>query len=306
MVIDLLEATGKLQAQIKSRRRQEEIPEVSVEECHEALRQLEQLPAAMTALLEPWAHHLERWQPSHLFFSPHFLLNLLPLHAVLWKGQPLNEYFPISYLPSAALAEEIVRRRKPIHGEALLLGNPTGDLRGAEAEVAWVKRSLEREQIDCRAFIRETATTNQMYAHAPSASIIHSACHSSLDLDDFLESGLELADRKLRAFDVAGSLQLQQAALVYLGSCDSGRAMVGRTDELMALIRVFLYAGSPAVIATLWVLDDGAGSFFADHFYKFWIADKKPMTVAFQMAMKETRNHYKNPFYWAPFVLMGG
>jgi CHAT domain-containing protein len=118
---------------------------------------------------------------------------------------------------------------------------------------------------------------------------------------------MELADRRLTAMDVMAKLELKRTALVYLGSCDSGRAVPGRTDELMALVRVFLYAGSPTVIASLWELHEGAGNTFADYFYNFWMSEGEPMAVAFQKAILRLKNRkvYSNPFCWAPFVLMG-
>ena len=169
----------------------------------------------------------------------------------------------------------------------------------------WVVRSLVKRGIQPHYFVREQATTGRVDTHGPSATLFHAACHSLLDFADFLRSGMELADRRLTALDVLTKIELKSAVLAYLGSCNSGQAVPRRTDELMALVRVFLYAGSPTVIATLWALNDGAGSTFADHFYKFWLGEKQPMAMAFQKAMLETRELHPQPFDWAPFVLMG-
>ncbi|MBI4662819.1 MAG: CHAT domain-containing protein [Verrucomicrobia bacterium] len=98
---------------------------------------------------------------------------------------------------------------------------------------------------------------------------------------------------------------LRRALLVYLSSCDSAQMMVGRTDELMALVRAFLLAGSPSVVASLWALDDAAGCDFAMHFYKFWLKDRLPLTRAFQQATLAVRRDRPNPFHWAPLALFG-
>jgi len=304
MAVSLFEATKKLTQETRAWRGGEE-QAVSSDKRKEAHQQFAELLSNMGALVQPWAPHLEKWQPTELLLSPHFLLNLLPLHAAIWNGKPLIEHFPVVYLPSPALAKEILNQRKKLQGEALLLGNPTKDLKGAEQEVDWVANHLKTRGIDPKTFVREQATTDRVDNHAQSAALVHFACHSALDFEDFLRSGLELADRRLTAMDVTTTLELKRAALVYLSSCDSGQAVPGRTDELMALVRVFLYAGSPTVIATLWALNDGAGYTFADYFYKFWIVERQPMAAAFQKAMLSTRKLYPQPFYWAPFVLMG-
>ena len=301
----LLEATGKLRQETRAGRGSE-TPTVSAEKRQAAHAQLARLLEEMGMLLAPWAHHLQVWQPTELILSPHFLLNLLPLHATMWQGKPLIEHYPVVYLPAPALAQEVLKQRKPLSGQALLLGNPTQDLPGAAAEVHWVATRLASRGIPSHTFIGEQATTDCVDAHAPSAGLVHCACHSVLEVADFLQSGLELADRRLTGLEIMARLKLTNAALVYLSSCDSGHSRVGRTDELLALVRAFLYAGSPTVLATLWALDDGTGYSFATHFYKRWIGEEQPLAVAFQQAMVATRRLYaQQPFFWAPFVLVG-
>jgi len=93
--------------------------------------------------------------------------------------------------------------------------------------------------------------------------------------------------------------------LVYLSSCDGAASLPEHTDELMALVRAFLSAGAPTVIASLWPLDDGYACLFAEAFYQSWMQDRQPMPVAFREAMNFVRRMAPNPFYWAPLVLMG-
>src|SRR5213075_1946704 len=94
------------------------------------------LPDTLGELLAPVFEQLNHGgeQPTELIFAPHFLLNLLPLHAATWKGRPLIEQWPVSFLPSGALAAVIPRREPAPADSVLVLGNPTGDLNGAERE----------------------------------------------------------------------------------------------------------------------------------------------------------------------------
>ena len=211
------------------------------------------------------------------------------------------------YLPSSALATELVKRRRGHLGPALLLGNPTQDLAEAEREVAWVAEHLAMRDLPVHTFVGAQATTACMAVHAPTAALLHFAGHTQLAREDFLRSGLELADRRLTVPDVMTTVDLRQAALVYLSSCDSAQAVPGHTEELLALARAFVYAGAPTVLATLWALDDAAGAHFADYFYQAWVGAGQPLAHAFQQAMQrlKARLRYAHPFYWAPFVLLG-
>ncbi|MCH8294986.1 CHAT domain-containing protein, partial [Candidatus Poribacteria bacterium] len=270
-----------------------------------AKAQFERFPNEMSQLVAPWASYLEAWQPTELIFSPHSWLNLLPLHAAIWNGKPLIEHVPIAYLPSAALAGEFAKRRKPITGNALLIGNPTGDLISAEMEAHKVAELLKTQHIHVKLFLRDEATAQRIIDNVPETGIVHTACHSQLEPHDFLRSGMEMADRRLTALEIMNRIDLSQVALVYLSSCDGAASLPEHTDELMALVRAFLSAGAPTVIASLWPLDDGYACLFAEAFYQSWMQDRQPMPVAFREAMNFVRRMAPNPFYWAPLVLMG-
>jgi hypothetical protein len=46
--------------------------------------------------------------------------------------------------------------------------------------------------------------------------------------------------------------------LAVLSACETGLGTLSRGDELVELQRAFLYAGTPAVVTTLWKVDDRA------------------------------------------------
>ena len=61
-----------------------------------------------------------------------------------------------------------------------------------------------------------------------------------------------------------------RCVLAYLSSCESAQTILGRTEELAALVRAFFYAGSPSVIASLWSAYDATAAEFAAQFYRLW------------------------------------
>jgi CHAT domain-containing protein len=249
---------------------------------------LERLIGQMGVLVEPWASRLDDWQPTELIFASHSFLNLLPIHAASFHGKPLIAQFPVAYLPSATLAEALGRRKRRDIDTALLIGNPTQDLRGAQMEVQRAANQFGGADIKVECFIGSHATSDCVRTHAPGSSVVHFACHSGIDHYDFLRSGFHLSDRRVTVLEIMTTLDLKHASLVYLSSCDSARPVVGRTEELMALARSFLYAGSPTVIASLVPLDDNAGRIFAESFYDAWLSDRDSMIRAFQSAMLRT------------------
>ena len=76
-------------------------------------------------------------------------------------------------------------------------------------------------------------------------------------------------------------------------------------DELLALARVFFYAGASGVAATLWKVDDATSADFVDFFYKHWLHDGEPLPVAFQKAIVAIMADNPNPCFWAPYVFHG-
>jgi CHAT domain-containing protein len=154
-------------------------------------------------------------------------------------------------------------------------------------------------------FTGEEAVSERLWAHASCANVVHIACHSVLDHDDFLRSRFMLNDRRITVLEIMSTLDLQRTTLAYLSSCDSARPVAGRTEELMALARSFLYAGSPTVIATLWPLGDAAGRIFAENFYRAWLVERLSPAQAFQSAILLTRKAEPDPMDWAPFIMVG-
>jgi CHAT domain-containing protein len=92
--------------------------------------------------------------------------------------------------------------------------------------------------------------------------------------------------------------------MVTLSACHTGVNMVFPGDELHGLMRGFLYAGAPSLVASLWAVSDRSTSLFMREMYsqiKGGAAKRKALRLA-QLAVKE---EYGHPYYWAPFVLMG-
>jgi CHAT domain-containing protein len=101
--------------------------------------------------------------------------------------------------------------------------------------------------------------------------------------------------------------------LVTLPACETGLGKEIKGEGLMSLARAFMYAGTPSVLASLWKVDDASAADLMIDFYKFWQHGKKVgkrmvklnKAEALRQAQLRAIDAGSQPFYWAPFVLIG-
>lgn len=99
--------------------------------------------------------------------------------------------------------------------------------------------------------------------------------------------------------------RLSDCELVVLSACETQCGQqIG--DSYFALPIGFYYAGAPAVIASLWMVDDRRTAELMEGFYgKLLDGRHGDKLSAFTQARKELRKKYEHPCYWAPFVYLG-
>jgi CHAT domain-containing protein len=93
------------------------------------------------------------------------------------------------------------------------------------------------------------------------------------------------------------------ARLVVLSACETGLGKLFRGDEVVGLQRAFLYAGTPAVVTTLWKVDDRATFELIRTFYAR--LDSANPVEALRQAQLETIRTFPHPYSWAAFGLTG-
>jgi len=103
------------------------------------------------------------------------------------------------------------------------------------------------------------------------------------------------------------------AELVTLSACETGLGKEIKGEGLMSLVRAFMHAGTPSVLASLWKVDDAGTADLMIDFYQLWREGMKvgKRTTMLSKAEALRRAQLKaiaagsQPFYWAPFVLVG-
>lgn len=141
----------------------------------------------------------------------------------------------------------------------------------------------------------------------------HIAAHGILDDERPELSGIALSlvdengsprDGFLRLHDIYNlSLPVD---LVVLSACETGLGKDVRGEGLIGLVRGFMYAGAPAVIASSWKVDDRATAELMSELYRGLFQGFPPPSAlrAAQIAVSRMPR-FQHPYYWAAFELQG-
>ncbi|MBI2014642.1 MAG: CHAT domain-containing protein [Candidatus Rokubacteria bacterium] len=244
---------------------------------------------------------------NRLLIVPHDVLHYLPFAALRSPdGHWLVEDYALATLPSASVLKYLAGKGAGAGGGPLALGNPdlgaALNLRYAEREARVVGETYPGATV----LVRDQATEARVKALAGGAPLIHFATHAELNEREPLASALLLTpgqgeDGRLEVRELF-SLDLH-ARLVILSACETGLGKLSRGDDLVGLQRAFLYAGTPAVVTTLWKVDDRASFALMREFYARLKAAGPG--DALRGAQREALRAFPHPFGWAAYTLTG-
>ena len=113
------------------------------------------------------------------------------------------------------------------------------------------------------------------------------------------------SDGLLTALEVL-DLNLSGTKLVTLSACETGVGDIHVGEGVYSLNRAFQEAGAEAVLSTLWKVSDQGTNVFMQSFYRRFLNGQSA-----QDALQATQTEFigtvawNDPFYWAPFVMVG-
>ncbi len=141
---------------------------------------------------------------------------------------------------------------------------------------------------------------------------LHFATHAFINSNVPALSGLVLARDSTSAED--GVLHVSEiynlhfnTDLVVLSACETGQGKLVSGEGLIGFSRAFFYAGAKNLLVSLWKVSDTSTKKLMQYFYRN-LLDGKSKAEALQAAQRALINGnstYANPFYWAPFILIG-
>ncbi len=221
-------------------------------------------------------------------------------------ARTLGDERTVFYVTELKVAPPKTGPRSPLRLAAF--GNADNSLPSAEREVLDLKRLYPTSAV----FLRTDATEARAKALAPTFNVVHFATHGNLDYQNFDNTFLTLAptvkpaeDGKLTLREVWKLVGFGHHRLVVLSACNTAVA-----DEQVAgwpnsPATAFLDVGVPAVVASLWPVDDAATAVLITAFYKnMRTMDTAEALRQAQLTLK-TNPKYNHPYYWGAWVLVG-
>jgi CHAT domain-containing protein len=253
-------------------------------------------------------------------------LNYVPFGALgdpRADGAPLIREVEVVRLPSAFLVSALRDQRSgrkftrwiaiaadPAYGKGSGLSlRPLPESRREAARIAALAPEGGVDVVTRFAATREWVETTDF---APFRAL-HIAAHAIVDDERPELSGivLSLIDEKgsprngfLRLHDIY-NLNLP-VDLVVLSACETGLGKEVKGEGLISLVRGFMYAGAPAVIASSWKVDDAATAELMTELYRGIFAGKTPAAALREAQIALSRiPRFRAPYYWAAFELQG-
>ena len=199
---------------------------------------------------------------STLVVFPHGPLRDLPFCTLGREGGRLVEHVRIAMAPSAG-AFVAARRPGPRGQGAVVLGDPTGDLRGARDEASAVADLLPGAAL----LTGSQATVAAFEDAATSAALLHFAGHGVIDAEIPPFSHLRLAGGgRVTWMDLQSLAAVTDLAV--LSGCDTGKDAALSAGQGWSLAAGLLDAGSSAVVGAGWRVDDAASRELMVRMYK--------------------------------------
>lgn len=274
--------------------------------------------------------HAQLDRDRFLLIVPDKILNFLPFAALTSPDTSdyLVEDYDLGVAASSTLFVKLsaaAERNNATREEALLsVGNPSFD-RAFFRSLRDLPASVEEADAVAKLYprnkrlLREQATESAITAELEKADVAHLAMHFVLNEQSEQLSGFPLApetshqagtngfDGFLQSYEIY-SLNLQRLRLVVLSACQTGIEREYQGEGAVGAARPFFIAGVPTVVASLWPVDSDASAELMVRFHQHR-RDGLRVTQALQQAQLELIRgdpHYRHPYFWAPFVAIGG
>lgn len=161
-------------------------------------------------------------------------------------------------------------------------------------------------------FNGEEATKENFRKNAQYAGILHLAMHTIIDDEKPLQSKFLFTYENNLKSSMLNTYELLtynlNAELAVLSGCSTGDGKLQKGEGVMSLSSGFQYAGVPAIVMSLWEVNDRFGSLVIHKFYENLAGglDKKQALYKAKIEVLNQGNAlYAHPYYWAGLTLIG-
>ena len=244
-------------------------------------------------------------------------LSFLPIHASFPptnRGIGMMDIVVSSYTPTISTLLRAQRRNKLKHPtfRMLAVGQSTitgmTPLPGVREEIAFIQKILGVEALTLDEY---QATVDGVAASLPTCSWAHFACHGVQDLNNPMDSGLVMWDRRRLTLSRLAQSSLASAEFAFLSCCESAKGSKQFPNEAMHLAAGLQFIGYRGVIGTLWSVGDKDALSVAMHIYEELFKDgtgqasASKAALALHQAVLLLRADNVPLARWVPFVHFG-
>jgi CHAT domain-containing protein len=252
----------------------------------------EVLPVLAERFMDSLASGLSALGIRRARIVPTGTLGMLPLHAAVPRDLVL------SYVPSARALKAASLDAEHIGTPSCFLG--VGDpKRESDPQLDFARLEVERiallfTRLGKRAQVVPSAqaTRAEINDLLAGATHLHFACHGRFDVTRPLNSALYLAGGETLTLQglLAGELEVSALRLAVLSACQTGLIdFLNVPDEVVGFPAGFIQAGVPAVISTLWRVDDVSTAILLTRFYGYHLVDGMEPDLALHTAQQWLR-----------------
>lgn len=263
---------------------------------------------------------------KELIIVPAGRLGTLPFEALALNARKatnfqsvsyLNERYAVSYEFSAGLIAQKDKASDSKQARIFLCAPVTfpaddqlSELPASETEVRGIGELFtpESKKISTRHEANEAVVKSKEIS---SYNYLHFATHGIVDEVEPERSRIFLNENSGEDGDLFASeiynLSLN-ADLAVLSACQTGLGKYSEGEGVIGLSRALVYAGARNLVVSFWSVADESTSVLMTDFYGILIKSGAPnFRQALQQAKSKmiSRSEYSEPYYWAPFVLIG-
>ena len=227
----------------------------------------------------------------------------------------LVEDAPVSTAPSAALYALSVNTdaTMPHNTSALLMGNPADSLADLPRAAAEVNAIAALYGSAATVKTGTAATAGELIRGIGKYGIVHVAAHGVVDEQNPSQSSLRFAKSGsdsgvLDAAHLLSTLKPGSTRLVVLAACSSAGGTPVGAEGVSPLVRPLIVNGVPAVIGTLWDVNDATAEPLLVSFHQHY-REGDDAAVALQKAqielLRRDSSGLQSVLAWAPFQVIG-
>ncbi|NEP59384.1 MAG: CHAT domain-containing protein [Symploca sp. SIO2G7] len=290
----------------------------TIKKMRQSLRQTslkqERLPLAQQIydwLIKPAEEQLISSGVQTLVFVLDGSLRNLPMAALHDGEQYLVEKYSIALTSGLQLLE--ARSLQPEEFKALLAGLSESNqpdflpLPGVKSELEQIKAKVPSQLL-----LNQEFTSDSLQAEIAQTSfpVVHLATHGQFS-SNLEETFILTWNGKIKIEDLRDLLRSRESELsepielLILSACQTAN---GDQRAALGLAGVAVRSGARSTLATLWSVQDESTANFMVQFYQEFLQGDISKAEALrhaQLALLK-QPQYQHPFFWAPFVLVGG